>query len=81
MVSQFVVVCTALHHEFFVLVISWHRKALLLWLYFNCFRQFTFLESQKVVLLRRMENCKWAIGWPQYVLPILCTVMSCLWFC
>lgn len=33
-------------------------------------RQSTFLESQKVVLLKRMESCKWEIGWYQYVLLI-----------
>jgi len=80
-VSQFVIVCTPLYNKFFVFIISTGTGRRYCDFFFYLFRRFTFLESQKGVLLRRMENCKWEIGWPQYVLPILCTVMSCLRFC
>jgi hypothetical protein len=82
MVSQFVitVVWTPLHHEFFVFIITAGIIRHFFTMIFYHFRQSTFLESQKVVLLKGMENCKWEIGWPQYVLPILCTVISCLCF-
>jgi len=62
MVSQFVIVCPPLHNEFFVFIISAGTGRHYCDFFFYRFRQSTFLESQKVVLLRRMENCKWEIG-------------------